>query len=248
MRVAYDSIYFELKALIENGTYAYKSLLPSETTLVKRYDCAHNTVRKALSILASHGYVLPIHGKGVRVIYLPTDEKEQKVLSLNPNGIESFNEMATRCGFIPNTKVVLMENLVVNKEATNIPFEAGQRLLHVIRVRYYNNKPLSWEDSYIREDLVEGITTESLQDSIHAYIEQVHGTRLVTSKHTITVERANDQDYELIDMGDNDFVVSIQTETFDHDGFLGEHCVMHHHPSAFSLHQTVIESRVSKGI
>lgn len=247
MRVAYDSIYFELKGLIEDGTYAYQTLLPSETTLVKHYGCAHNTVRKALSILAAHGYVQPIHGKGVRVIYPPPSGNDKKLLSLNPNGIESFNEAATRCGFAPSTKVVLMESVVVDEAlAQSIPFDVDQRLLHAVRVRHYNGRPLSWEDCYVREDLVNGITVKDVQDSIHAYITSTRRGRLVTSLRTITMDRASKQDNELIDMGDSDFVASICINAFDHDGILGEHRILRHHPDAFSLKQTVIESRVSK--
>lgn len=247
MRVAYDSIYFELRKLIEDGTYAYRTLLPSETALVKRYGCAHNTVRKALSILAAHGYVQPIHGKGVRVTYLPPSGSDKKLLSLNPNGIESFNEAAKRCGFAPSTKIVLMESIEVDEAlAQNVPFDLGQQLLHVVRIRHYNGKPLSWEDCYVREDLVEGITVEDAQDSIHAYIKSARGAKLVTSQRTIVVEHANKQDNKFLQMGDSDFVASIRINSFDHDGLLGEHRILHHHPDAFLLRQTVIESRVSK--
>lgn len=247
MRVAYDSIYFEIKGLIEDGTYAYGSLLPSETVLVKRYACAHNTVRKALSILASHGYVQPIHGKGVRVIYLPPKDSAKKIMSLNPNGIETFEEAAQRCGFVPDTKVILMENIVVDEGlAQNIPFGMGQSLLHAIRVRYYDGRPLSFEDSYIREDLVRGITVEDAKKSIHSYVESTHGSKYITSKRLITMEPANDTDSELLDLDGCDYIANICIDTFDRDGLLAEHRILHHHPSAFSLSQTVIESRVSK--
>lgn len=247
MRIAYDSIFFELRGLIEDGTYAYKTLLPSETALVKRYECAHNTVRKALSILASHGYVQPIHGKGVRVIYMPPKDADKKTLSFSTSKVESFEEAATRCGFVPNTDVVLMESIEVDDElARTISFEAGQRLIHMVRVRSYDGTPLSWEDNYFREDLVEGITEKDARGSIHAFIKLAHKAKLVTNRRTVTMERANERDNEFVRLGDSNFMVVTRSNAFDHDGLLGEYSVFRHHPDIFCLQQTVIESRVSR--
>lgn len=246
MRIAYDSIFFELKGLIEDGTYAYKTLLPSETALVKRYGCAHNTVRKALSILASHGYVQPIHGKGVRVIYMPPRESDKKTLSFSTSKVESFEEAAARCGFVPHTSVILLEPIDLSEElALSIPFQAGQRLIRMVRVRSYDGTPLSWEDNYFREDLVRGITEKDARGSIHAFIKNTHKAKIVTNKRTVTMERANERDNELVQLGDSNFMVVTRSNAFDHDGLLGEYSVFRHHPDIFCLQQTVIESRVS---
>ena len=109
MRSAYDGIYFDLKRDIEEGVYAYKDLLPSESVLVKKYDCAHNTVRKALAILSRDGYVQAIHGKGVRVIYTPVARENKPFYELA--GVESFAKTGERHGFTASTKVLLMETI-----------------------------------------------------------------------------------------------------------------------------------------
>ncbi|MBO7674637.1 MAG: GntR family transcriptional regulator [Atopobiaceae bacterium] len=248
MRAAYDGIYFELKHLIEDGTYAYQTLLPSETVLVKRFGCAHNTVRKALSVLASDGYVQPIHGKGVRVIYradfMPAAGQVFMDSSL---GIESFVDRARRCGFAPHTNVVLMEYLEVDEElAQIIPFEVGQCLLHVERVRFYNDVPLSWENSYFRGDLVAGITKAHVKKSVYRFIESSDHGRIVTTRRKITVAPANERDYELLDMGDTGFVAITRKASFDNNGMLCEVSEHRQHPSVFMVMQTAQTSRVNE--
>ena len=73
-KAKYDIIYHDLKQKIEDETYAYQDLLPSEHLLVQTYDCSRNTVRRALAELTAEGYVQPMHGKGVRNIFQPVDQ------------------------------------------------------------------------------------------------------------------------------------------------------------------------------
>ena len=65
----FEAIYRELKADIESERLPYQSLMPSENQLIIRFSCSRNTVRRAIAMLAEEGYVQPMHGRGVRVIY-----------------------------------------------------------------------------------------------------------------------------------------------------------------------------------
>ena len=48
-RSIYESIYRDLKLKIEDGTYEYQEMLPSEHSLIQVYDCSRNTVRRAIA-------------------------------------------------------------------------------------------------------------------------------------------------------------------------------------------------------
>lgn len=243
MRAAYDTIYFELKRMIEDGKYPYRTFLPSESTLVRRYGCAHNTVRKALAALAADGYAQPVHGKGVRVIYQTLPDISPGYL---PNGIESFHVASKRYGFSARTKVLLMENLVVDDELAKIThFEKGEKLVHLERVRYYNDRPLRRESNYFRADIIENMTAQDAEDSIYRYIEEVENEKLVVCKRYVTVERANNRDFELLDMQEADYVAVLRVIIFDSAGLMCEFSALRHHPEAFSLKQTVIHTRIS---
>ncbi len=85
MRAVYGQIYEDLLAQIESGEYPYQGFIPSEAELCERYQCSHNTARRAVRLLAQEGYVQPINGKGVRVIYLPADREDFSI-----GGIETF--------------------------------------------------------------------------------------------------------------------------------------------------------------
>ena len=69
-KAIYEGIYREIRSRIINGTYAFQEMLPTEAELTAEFGCTRNTVRRALSMLADGMFVQPIHGKGVRVIWL----------------------------------------------------------------------------------------------------------------------------------------------------------------------------------
>ena len=52
MRAVYGQIYEDLLAQIESGEYPYQGFIPSEAELCERYQCSHNTARRAVRLLA----------------------------------------------------------------------------------------------------------------------------------------------------------------------------------------------------
>lgn len=245
MHAAYDGIYFELKRLIEEGVYPYRTFLPSESMLVKRFGCAHNTVRKALAALASEGYAQPIHGKGVRVIYQSFSSNSKVLSGYAPMGIESFHDTSERCGFVGATHVMLMETITADQElVARTYFEPNETLLHLERIRSYDGVPLSRESNYFRADAVRGISKQDAETSVYRYIESIGRQRLVTSKRRVIVEPANERDSELLELGDATYLAVMRILTFDNDGLQCEYSELRYHPDIFSLYQTTVSTRI----
>ena len=249
MRAAYDGIYFDLRRSIDEGVYQYKDYLPSESVLVKRYGCAHNTVRKALAILAREGYVQPIHGKGVRVLHRPTPTASDSQRVYDLNGIEPFYKAGDHGNFVARTQVLTMDQLEVSAEfAAATGFDEGEKLVHLERVRFIDEKPLEREINFFRADIVEGMTKEDAEESIYHYIEDVRGGRLVTSKRHVTIEHADERDRELLDMEDANYIAVVRCATFDGEGLLCEVSTVRHTPQTFHVEQTALRTRISRNI
>lgn len=245
MQAAYDAIYLQLRSLIEQGTYPYRSFLPSESVLVSQYGCAHNTVRKSLSMLAAEGYVQPVHGKGVRVIYFPSKNDSLQSQCFLSTDIESFKEVAQRIGLVgTTTKVLSMQECVADDSPLLAPYEKGTPLVHVERLRIYEEQVLSRESNYLRADTVKGMTKADAEYSIYHYIRSVRGEKLVTCKRHITMEPATERDRELLSLGNTSHVAVIHSQAFDGDGLLCESCETRQHPQVFSTYQTAIYSRI----
>ena len=152
-RAIFQTIYDNVKQSIDDGTYAYQSYLPSETELTQLFDCSRMTVRRAISMLAADGYVLPQQGKGMRVIRNISDET-----SRGGGGLETFKEIAASRGFELKTVTTVFELLVCNKALSRITgFPEGCELTRAKRIRYADGRAVCSDDSYYLSSQVPGL-------------------------------------------------------------------------------------------
>ena len=239
-KAKYDEIYAELKTALEKGEYPYGTLLPSENTLVNQYDCSRNTVRRALAGLIDGGYIQPIHGKGVRVIYQPAERASFAV-----GGIESFQESARRNKLQIVTKVIEFSVIIVDEQLTQKSgFPIGEEVYYIQRVRFLDGKPLILDTNIFLKSLVPGLTADIAEQSIYAYVEKELGMQIITSKRTITVEHASAQDEQLLALGDYNCLAVVSSQTFNSDGLMFEYTQSRHQPDYFSFHDTATRKKV----
>ena len=111
----YEDIYKDLKMKIEDNTFAYQELLPSENTLIQTYSCSRNTLRRAVSLLVSDGYVQTMQGKGVRNIYRPNEKTAFTI-----GEIETFKESAARNGQNAHTEVALFHRALYQQKFSQL--------------------------------------------------------------------------------------------------------------------------------
>ena len=233
-RSKFGDIYRDLKNKIEQGDYPYQSLVPSENTLVSVYGCSRNTVRRALAGLIEGGYVQAIQGKGVRVLYRPAARAPFTL-----GRMESFHETAARCRTHYQTRVVHFSMTQTDSAlAAASGFPPGVDVYHVERVRVVGGRALILDVSYFLRSVVKTLTPEAAEQSIYAYLEKELGIQIMTSKRTITVERATPADRLYLDMGGFDCLAVLTNQAFNADGILFEYTVSHYHPEYFRFQDT----------
>ncbi len=238
-RSKFEDIYRDLKYKIREGEYLYSELLPSENMLIGVYDCSRNTIRRAVAGLVEDGYVQAVHGKGVQVIYQPSEKTNFTV-----GGIESFKETAARNRMIYSTKVIVCETITVDASLSReSSFPVGSEVLHICRVRCVDDKPLILDVNYFLKSAVPGLTKEIAEKSIYTYLEQELKMQIVTSKRKITVEKATPQDRELIFMDSYNCLAVVTSNTFNSDGVMFEYTQSRHQPEYFSFHDTATRKK-----
>lgn len=235
----FEQIYKDLKEKIESGDYAYQDLLPSENTMVTIYNCSRNTIRRALSELTEQGYVQPLHGKGVRVIYQPIDQAAFTI-----GGIESFKESAIRNHRKRHTEVIQFAEITADERlATKTGFPVGSELYYLQRVRSLDGIALILDINMFLKTLVPNLTKEIAEDSIYDYIENVLGMSIVTSKRKMTVERATQIDEKYLQLNDYNCLAVVTGQTFNSDGIMFEYTQSRHRPDYFCFQDTAIRKR-----
>ena len=236
MRAIYYDIYEDLRDKIIEGVYPYQSFVPSESKLTEHYDCSHNTLRKALSILMLHGFVQPIWGKGVLVIYRP-ERRANFVLG----DIETFKEAARRNGIEAYTRVHKFEHVVADEQISELTgFEVGDELIHLERVRVLEGKALIRDKSYFLASALPGLTPRIAEDSIFEYAEKVLGMTIVTSQRTVTMDYVVADDRAVMDLLDFTMLAVVTNHTFNAQGIMFECTQSRHRPDYFTFHNTAV--------
>lgn len=228
----FESIYHDLKDKIQQGTYSYQELLPTEGELTEMYDCSRNTIRRAISELADDGYVQPMHGRGVRVIWQKENHRAQGLLE----GTESFQEYAKRNGFVPSTEVISFDEITCSPGlAQRSGFAEGIKLIRVVRVRSLDGIARQVDTGYFLASAVPGLTPEYATESVYGYLEHNLGMHILTSRRRITVQLATDLDRQNMDLGPYNCVAVVESQSYNSRGVMFEYTQVHHHPDTFSF-------------
>lgn len=234
----YENIYRDLKEKIENNIFSYQELLPSENTLIQTYSCSRNTLRRAVGLLVTDGYVQTIQGKGVRNIYRPA---EQTAFTLGE--VESFRESAIRNGRKPNTRVLLFTEFCVDKNlALKTGFSENAEIYYIQRLHYLDDQPLILNHNYFLKEAVPGLTREIAENSIYNYLENELNMTIVNSKRIITVEKITEIDEKYLELNAKDYncMAVVSSQTFNSSGVMFEYTQSRHRPDYFRFYDNAV--------
>lgn len=234
----YENIYKDLKQKIENNTFSYQELLPSENALIQTYNCSRNTLRRAVGLLVTDGYVQTIQGKGVRNIYRPA---EQTAFTLGE--IETFRESAIRNGHKPVTQVLLFTEFCVNKKLSLITdFPEGTEIYYIQRLHYIDGQPLILNHNYFLKKAVPGLTKEIAENSIYDYLEHTLNMTIINSKRIITVEKITEIDEKYLKLNAREYncMAVVSSHTYNSDGIMFEYTQSRHRPDYFRFYDNAV--------
>lgn len=240
-KTIYQSIYKDLKQKIENDDFSYQEMLPSENTLIQKYGCSRNTLRRAISCLVTDGYVQTMQGKGVRNIYRPIEQT-----SFTIGEIESFRESAKRNGLEPYTRVLLFAELALNqKQAAYTGFAPGAEVYYLQRLHYLDGFPLILNHNYFLKEAVPGLTKEIAEGSIYDYLENTLHMTIVNSKRVMTVEKITeiDEKYLKLNVEDYNCLAVVSSQTYNSDGILFEYTQSRHRPDYFRFYDNAVRNK-----
>ena len=134
----YKVLYEQLRLLIEQGSYASGSLLPSENELAATYGLARPTVRNALDLLVAEGYIVKQQGKGSIVTGKP---KEAGILSLRGTTSAVGRDKLS-------TQIIVKPEIRSWKEAFSYEISEREKnadCIYFERLRLVNGKPVFYD-------------------------------------------------------------------------------------------------------
>lgn len=223
----YVTIYKEWKEKIESGQIAEGERLPTESSLMESYQVSRDTVRKSLNLLEQNGYIQ--RGRGRASLVMP---KQRYTFPLSE--IASFQEVNKLSNAHAETEVVNLDILQDSHKIKKIFQQSvNGEVYELIRVRRVKDEAVILDKDYFVRDVVPRIPLNECKVSVYRYLEEELGLQISYAVKEITVQKANAEDYELLDMGDYNMVVVVKSHTYLENNTLFQCTESRHRPDKF---------------
>ena len=205
----YKKVYTDIKEKIEQNIWKAQDELPTENELMETYSYSKDTIRKALSLLELDGYIQKRQGRN-SVILDHHHMKKQYLSELRTAG--ELNRLA-----LHQIETELTDLYIVQGQADLMTiFEVDETVdfYRVGRVRTIDGERLEYEVSYFDRRIVPFLNREIAEGSIYHYLEDELGLKISHSRREISFRYANEEEKRLMDLGDYEMVVVVESTAY----------------------------------
>jgi GntR family phosphonate transport system transcriptional regulator len=165
--------------------------LPSEAELAKRFSINRHTLRRAVDQLVDAGMLLRQQGKGTLVV--------ENTIAYNIGPRARFSESLQALGHSTCCDVIGRRVLVADERFSRASgMAAGTPILQVDTLRSMNGQPANLICHYLKREASPGLELHYRGGSLHAYIEEHHGVRLVRQQALIGTTLPTRHEAELL--------------------------------------------------
>jgi GntR family transcriptional regulator len=181
----YSRVEHVLADEIATGAMKVGDQLPTEDSLIARFEVSRITVRRAIQNLVNRGLVEIRRGKGT---FVAAPRITQELTELT-----GFVEDMHALGRTPTARVVGKE--VVSADAVvadNLGLTKGERVVRIRRVRLADGVPLSLDETYLPLQIGKKILADNLKiEPIFSLLERKYGIPLVEAEYKLEATAAS---------------------------------------------------------
>lgn len=215
----YDQIKDDLLSKIKDGTYPEGQTIPSELELAEMYGVSRPTIRQALQILVRDGYLEKRRRRGTVV----TKPKVSQSFTMS---ISSFEDAMRLAGRLPKTKVLMFKRERANAEVEKrLELARGQDVFKLVRLRYADDLPNVFVESYIPCTLYPGLDSFDFNESSLYAAMDTCGNPVMTARRRLEVIKADGAAAALLDVEAGDPLLLFHTVARDANGTAVEYSV-----------------------
>lgn len=215
----YDQIKDDLLSKIKDGTYPEGQTIPSELELAEMYGVSRPTIRQALQILVSDGYLEKRRRRGTVV----TKPKVSQSFTMS---ISSFEDAMRLAGRLPKTEVLVFKRERANAEVEKrLELTRGQDVFKLVRLRYADDLPNVFVESYIPCTLYPGLDSFDFNGSSLYAAMDTCGNPVMTARRRLEVIKADGAAAALLDVEAGDPLLLFHTVARDANGTAVEYSV-----------------------
>ncbi len=227
----YRMIYQELSGKIISGEYQQHDQLPSENLLVKQYQVSRETVRKALSLLQTNGFIQKLKGKGSVVIY-------NESMNFPVSQLISFEEIKESLNMDYVTHVESFDKVHASDYPavmTALKISGNTELFKVVRTRRKGETVNIIDTDYFLVELMPTLTKEIAEQSIYSYIENQLGLVISFSNKAITFEPMTTAELELFNGASPPYAATVRSIVHLSNAVAFQYNISKHRASEFKF-------------
>lgn len=215
MKPKYEEIADTLRERIKNDQYPVGTLLPNQTDLVKEFDVSRMTVKKAIGILVMEGLLYSQRGAGTKILNRSFWDKDTSPV----NEYDGLSKQMHDRHKDLQSQVILFEVEFPNELVQErLAISTEQPVYKIIRLRVLENEPFILEHTYMPCDLVPGLTTDILKESIYTYIKEQLSLDFAGAYRNIQADKSDDYDQKYLNCKKDDPVLEVQQVVYSKDG------------------------------
>jgi GntR family transcriptional regulator len=175
----HHQVYLDLRAALDDGTFAPGDRLPPERSLAEQYGCSLITVRRALDELAREQRIDRVPGRGTHVLRPRIDR--------DLGDTNSFSQEMARFGLVADTRVIATRAEAAGPAvAAVLDLPAGAPTLYVERLRLASSEPLLLEMVHLPAERFPGLLASDLEHgSLYDLLTERYDTHIATARETL---------------------------------------------------------------
>lgn len=226
----YEKVYHDIKEQIKNGNLKPGDFLKKEDDLANDYNFSKLTVRKALSILESEGYIQKVKGKKSIIL----EKKNLETISLTSiqtaqeiNKIQNINLKTDLISlYIVQGIKDLMEKFQVSETAD---------FYKVVRTTSLEGEIINYSTSFFDRRIVPFLNEDIAKKSIYEYLEKELKLKISYSRREIKFRKITPEEQKYFKLKDINMVVVLETHAYLSNGTLFQYETIIHHPEKFTF-------------
>lgn len=170
---------------ISSGALPVGTQLPSEEELIREFAVSRTTIRTTIQNLVRQGLVEIRRGRGT---FVASPRMTQELTELT-----GFVEDMRVLGRIPTARVVSRDIVPADRlVADKLAIAVGTPVVQIRRIRLSDGVPLSFDETYLPEDVGRKIMTDDLAtEPIFTLLEERYDTPLVEAEYELEATAAD---------------------------------------------------------
>ena len=190
--------------------------LASENELAELHGITRATVRHALAVLESEGWIYREWGVGT---FAAIRRIEHDLTAL-----VSTTEDMRRRGWLLTTKVISIEETpAAHYIAHPLEIPNGAPVYQLSRLRLVEGEPLSLQYAHLPTELCPGLEQHDLTQSLYGLLESRYGLTLWTARETLWARCATSEEAKLLEIEDSSPVMYMARVTYAANGVAVEY-------------------------